>query len=77
METAQRRRFSGGVGGGCHLLVLQGNLGFDRQDQIGRGVLQLPDVLIDMRVQFQPHVVINVSVHQEGREEDVNGGDKK
>lgn len=58
-------------GGSCHLLVLHGNLGLDSQDQIGGGVLQLPDVLVDVGVQFQPHVVIYVSVQEGG------GGVKK
>ncbi len=51
----------------CHLFVLQGNLGFDGQDQIGCGVSQLADVLIDVAVPRQPHVVVHVPVRRAGR----------
>lgn len=46
----------------CHLFVLQGNFGFDSQDQIRCGVSQLPGILIDVVLHLQPHIVIHMSM---------------
>ena len=44
----------------CHLLFLQGNLGFDGQDQIRCVIPQLANVLIDVAFHLQPHVVVHM-----------------
>lgn len=46
----------------CHLFVLQGDLGFDSQDQIRCGIPQLADVRVD--VPLQPHIVVHVPVRR-------------
>lgn len=58
----------------CHLFVLRGNLGFDGQDQIRCGVSQLADVLIDVALPLQSHVVVHVPVRRAGREGCGGGG---
>lgn len=54
-----------------HLLVIEGNLRFDFQDQIRCGIPQLPDVLIDVVFNLQPHIVIHVPAHRGGGKEGV------
>lgn len=54
-----------------HLLVVEGNLRFDFQDQIRCGIPQLPDVLIDVVFYLQPHIVIHVPAHRGGGKEGV------
>ena len=45
-----------------YLLLVQGHLGFDSQDEVRRGVSQLPWVLIDVMFQLHTHVVIHMPV---------------
>lgn len=59
----------------CHLFILQGNLGFDSQDQIRCGISQLPNVLIDVTLHLHPHVVVHVSFRRAGRERRGGGGE--
>lgn len=61
----------------CHLFFLQGNFGFDSQDQIRCGISQLANVLIDVAFPHQPHVVVHVPVSRAGRERCVGGGEEK
>lgn len=60
-----------------HLLVIEGNLWFDFQDQIRCGIPQLPDVLVDVVFNPQPHVVIHVPAHRGGGKEGVEKKPKK